>query len=183
MVWAAAGNNGCRLGHHCCNRASPISITNRGIYNVLSNTSDVSTLCWIEWEYIFIINISMAILVTMLCERANDHGGCRRPMANLSPHSRRHTTIRNHTKKQVTLLNLEKNMVMYTIMTIKGTERRARPRYLAKDVKIGPHNDDLYCAQLVQTSISRVSRRHLPFRRSRDELFNKRRWSVDRGID
>ena len=30
-------------------------------------------------EYIFIINIFMAILVTMLCERAGDHGGRRRP--------------------------------------------------------------------------------------------------------
>ncbi len=29
----------------------------------------------------------------------------------------------------------------------------------------------------------RVSRRRLPLRRSRDQLFNKRRWSVDGGID
>ena len=32
-------------------------------------------------EYIFIINIFMAILVTTLCERAGDHGGRRSPTA------------------------------------------------------------------------------------------------------
>ena len=60
-------------------------------------------------------------------------------------------------------------------MTIKGTACCAwclTSHYLAKDVKIGPHNDDLYCAQLAQTSI-RVSRRCLPFQCSRDKLFNK----------
>ena len=36
-------------------------------------------------EYIFIINIFMAILVTTLCERADDHGGRRRPTAALWP--------------------------------------------------------------------------------------------------
>jgi len=43
----------------------------------------------------------MAILVTMLCDHADDHGGRRRPTAALWPHSRRHTALRNHTKKQV----------------------------------------------------------------------------------
>ena len=41
-------------------------------------------------EYIFIINIFMAILVTTLCERVDDHGGRRRPTAALWTHSRRH---------------------------------------------------------------------------------------------
>ncbi len=50
-------------------------------------------------EYMFIINIFMAILVKMLYEHANDHGGRRRPTATLWPHSRRHTAIRNHSKK------------------------------------------------------------------------------------
>jgi len=50
-------------------------------------------------EYIFIINICVAILVTTLCERADDHGGCCRPTAALWPHSRRYTALRNHTKK------------------------------------------------------------------------------------
>ena len=36
-------------------------------------------------EYIFIINIVMAILVITLCERANDHGGSRHPTAALCP--------------------------------------------------------------------------------------------------
>ena len=36
-------------------------------------------------EYIFIINIFMAILVTTLCERANDHGGRHCPTATVWP--------------------------------------------------------------------------------------------------
>ena len=60
-------------------------------------------------EYIFIINIFMAILVTTLCERADDHGGCRRHMAALWPHSRRHTTLRNLIKKQVSVVKSRKN--------------------------------------------------------------------------
>ncbi len=56
-------------------------------------------------EYIFIINILMAIRVTTLCHR--------RPTATLLSHSRRHTTLRNHTKKQVTSLNLEKHCYLY----------------------------------------------------------------------
>ena len=67
----------------------------------------------------------MAILVTTLYEHANDHGGRRRPTAALWPHSRRHTTLRNRTKKQVNVVKSRKNIVIYTIMTIKGTARRA----------------------------------------------------------
>ena len=55
-------------------------------------------------QYIFIIIIFMAILVTTFCERANNHGGRRRPTAALWPHSRRHTALRNHTKKQVNVV-------------------------------------------------------------------------------
>ena len=36
-------------------------------------------------EYIFIINILMAILVTTLCQRADDHGGCHRPTVAVWP--------------------------------------------------------------------------------------------------
>ncbi len=43
----------------------------------------------------------MAFLVPTLCEHTDDHGGHRRPTAALWPHSRRHTALRNHTKKQV----------------------------------------------------------------------------------
>ncbi len=71
----------------------------------------------------------MAILVTMLCERTDDHGGRRCPTAALWPHSRRHTTLRNHsTKKQINVIKSRKTIViytLYTIMTIKGTTRRA----------------------------------------------------------
>ncbi len=59
-------------------------------------------------EYIFIINIFMAILVATLYEHANDHGGRRRPTAALWPHSRRHTTLRNRTKKQVNVVKSRK---------------------------------------------------------------------------
>jgi hypothetical protein len=43
----------------------------------------------LKLERIIIINIFMAILVTTLCERADNHGGRRRPTATLWPHSRR----------------------------------------------------------------------------------------------
>ncbi len=36
-------------------------------------------------EYIFIIFIFLAVLVTTLCERVDDHGGGRRPTAALWP--------------------------------------------------------------------------------------------------
>ena len=67
----------------------------------------------------------MAILVTTLCERADDHGRCRHPTAALWPHSQRHTTLRNHTKKQVNIVKSRKNIVIYTIMTIKSTAQHA----------------------------------------------------------
>ena len=76
-------------------------------------------------EYIFIINIFMAILVTTLCECADDHGGRRRPRPPCGPtpggtlHSE--TILRN----KLMSLNLEKNIVIYNIMMIKGTARRA----------------------------------------------------------
>ena len=56
----------------------------------------------------FIINIFMAILVTTLCERTDGHGDRRRPTAALWPHSRRHTALRNHTKKQVNVTKSRK---------------------------------------------------------------------------
>ena len=63
-------------------------------------------------EYIFIINIFMAILVTTLFERTDDHdGGCRRPRPPCGPtpgetlHSE--TIIRN----KLMLLNLEKTLL------------------------------------------------------------------------
>jgi len=82
------------------------------------------------------------------------------------------TILRN----KLTSLNLEKNIVIYTIMTIKGTARRAwhLAIWLKKDAKIGPHNDDLYPAQMAQTSIV-VLRRCLPLRQSRDPKLIKRR--------
>jgi hypothetical protein len=60
----------------------------------------------------------MAILVTTLCERADNHGGRRRPTAALWPHSQRHTTLRNHTKNQVDVVKFRKNIVIYTIAII-----------------------------------------------------------------
>jgi hypothetical protein len=97
---------------------SNVPFSHKKIANILRDKSVPLNL-----EYIFIINIFMAILVTMLCERTDDHGGCRRPTAALWPHSRRHTTLRNHTKKQVNVVKSRKTIVLYTIMTIKGTVR------------------------------------------------------------
>jgi len=98
-------------------------------------------------EYIFIINIFMAILVTMLCDHADDHGGRRRPTAALWPHSRRHTALRNHTKKQVNVVKSRKKHCYLYYYDHYGHSASCLPsRYLAKDVKIGPHNDDLYWA-------------------------------------
>ena len=63
-------------------------------------------------KYIFIINIFMAILVTTLCELVDDHGDRRCPTSTLWPHSRqRHTTLRNHTKKQVSIFKSRKKML------------------------------------------------------------------------
>ena len=119
----------------------------------------------------------MAILIMKIGERADDHGGRRRPTAALWPHSRRRGTLQsaNILRNKFTSLNLESIIVIHTIMAMKGHGALCLTScYLAKDVRTEPHNDDLYCAQLAQTSI-RVSRRRLRFWRSRDELFNKRR--------
>jgi hypothetical protein len=69
----------------------------------------------------------MAILVTTLCERADDHGGRRRPTPALWPHSRRRGTLQsaNILRNKFTTLNLENIIVIYTIITIKGTACRA----------------------------------------------------------
>ena len=36
MLLAVANNNGCRFGHHCCRRASPISIKHRGQHKYIN---------------------------------------------------------------------------------------------------------------------------------------------------
>ena len=81
----------------------------------------------LKLEKFIIINIFMAILVTMLCERADDHGGRHRPTSALWPHSRRRGTLQsaNILRNKFTTLNLENIIVIYTIMTIKGTACRA----------------------------------------------------------
>jgi hypothetical protein len=67
----------------------------------------------------------MAILVTTLCERVDNHGGRRRPRPLCGPTPggtlQSETILRN----KLMSLNLEKNIVIYTIMTIKGTTRRS----------------------------------------------------------
>jgi hypothetical protein len=77
----------------------------------------------LELEKLIIINIFMAVLVTMLCERSDDHGGRRRPTSALWPHSRRQGTLQsaNILQNKFVSLNLENIIVIYTIMTIKGT--------------------------------------------------------------
>ena len=69
----------------------------------------------------------MAILVTTLCELADKHGGSRRPTAAMWPHSRRRDILQssNTLGNKFTSLNLENIIVIYTIMTITGTARRA----------------------------------------------------------
>jgi hypothetical protein len=64
----------------------------------------------------------MAILVTTLCERPDDHGGRRRLSAALWPHSRRRGTLQsaNILRNKFTLLNLESIIVVYTIVAMKG---------------------------------------------------------------
>ncbi len=69
----------------------------------------------------------MVILVTTLCEHADDHGCHRQPTAALWPPSQRHTTLRHHTKKQVNVIKSRKNIVIYTIMAInRNTAIRVR---------------------------------------------------------
>ncbi len=69
----------------------------------------------------------MAILLTTLCERADDHGGRLRPTATLWPHSRRQGTLQSAyiLRNKFTLVNLENIIEIYTIMTFKGTACRA----------------------------------------------------------
>ena len=55
----------------------------RGIKKLANILRDKSVP--LNLEYIFIINILMAILATMLCERADDHGGCQCPTAAMWP--------------------------------------------------------------------------------------------------
>ncbi len=69
----------------------------------------------------------MAILVTALCERADNHGGRRCPTSALWPHSWHWGTLQsaNILRNKFTSLNLENIIVMYTIITIKGMACRA----------------------------------------------------------
>ncbi len=64
----------------------------------------------------------MAILVTMLCEHADKHGRSHRSTAAMWPHSQRQDTLQsaNILQNKFTSLNLEKIIVIYTIMTIRG---------------------------------------------------------------
>jgi hypothetical protein len=83
----------------------------------------------------------MAILVTTLCERDDDHGGLGHPTAAVWSHSRRQGTLHsaNILRNKFTSLNLENIIVLYTIMTIKGTARRARHLIIwSKMVRLGP---------------------------------------------
>ena len=84
--------------------------------NILRNKSVPLKL-----EKIIIINIFMAILVTMLCEHADKHGRSHRPTAVMWPQSQRRDTPQsaNILQNKFTSLNLENIIVIYTIMTIK----------------------------------------------------------------
>ncbi len=79
-------------------------------------------VCVFKTRKNIIIDIFMAILVTTLCERADNHGGRRRPAATLWPHSRRRGTLQTAyiLRNKFTLVNLENIIVIYTIMTFKG---------------------------------------------------------------
>ncbi len=65
----------------------------------------------------------MAILVMMLCEFTDNHGGRRRPTATLWPHSRCLGTLQSAyiLRNKFMAVNLENIIVIYTIMTFKGT--------------------------------------------------------------
>ena len=75
----------------------------------------------LKLEKNIIINIFMAILVTMLCEHSDKHGRSRCPTAAMWPHSQRRDTLQsaNILQNKFTSLNLE-NIIVNTIMTIKG---------------------------------------------------------------
>ena len=83
----------------------------------------------LKLEKNIIINIFMAILVTMLHEHTNKHGRSRRrPMAAMWPHTQCRDTLQsaNMLRNKFMSLNLENIIVIYTIMTIKVKARRAR---------------------------------------------------------
>ena len=84
----------------------------------------------LKLEKNIIINIFMAILVTMLCEHTDKHGRSRRPTTAMWPHSRRQDTLQsaNILENKFTSLNLENIIVIYTIITIKA--RRIVPDIL-----------------------------------------------------
>ncbi len=64
----------------------------------------------------------MAILVTMLCERADNHGSHHCLTAALWSHSWHQRTLQsaNILQNKFTSLNLESIIVIYTIMAMKG---------------------------------------------------------------
>ncbi len=78
----------------------------------------------LKLEKIIIINICMAILVTVttLYEHADKHGKSRRPTAAMWPHSRRQDTLQsaNILQNKFMSSNLENIIVIYTIMTINS---------------------------------------------------------------
>ncbi len=80
-------------------------------------------VCAFKIRKIIIINIFMAILVTALCEFADDHGSHRHPTATLWPHSWQQGTLQSAyiLRNKFTSVNLENIIVIYTIMTFKGT--------------------------------------------------------------
>jgi hypothetical protein len=71
-------------------RPGPGAEAEKQLANILREKSVSSKL-----EKNIIINICMAILVTTLCERADDHGGRHRPTATLWPHSRGRGTLQS----------------------------------------------------------------------------------------
>jgi hypothetical protein len=92
----------------------------RGIKQIANILRDKSVP--LKLEKIIIINICMAVLMTKICERADDHGGCRRPKAALWPHYRRRGTLQsaNILRNKLTSLKLENIIVIYTIMTVNS---------------------------------------------------------------
>ena len=84
----------------------------RGIKQLANILGDKSVP--LKLEKSIIINIFMAILVTTLCERADDHGGRRRPTAALWPHSRRRGTQQsaNILRNKFTSLNLKISLLL-----------------------------------------------------------------------
>jgi hypothetical protein len=75
----------------------------------------------IYFHYLYFYGHSV---VTTLCERSNNHGGLRHPTAALWPNSRRHTTLRNHTEKQVKVVNVNVILINYPVYAIYKRIRR-----------------------------------------------------------